>query len=230
LRQTRQPTADAICLAGTARLSALRRLQHLVQAVDVYGPAVDAKTPAAPSAWEFHLPSARLTLMLSPQPYRGFSGEGALLLALSQADQSDARTLAALLAWEAAIDTDAVAGETGLSAPRVERALQVLATSGQVGFDLHERQHFHRVLPFVESRLQQNYPRLDAARELVAAGAVLRGDDALRWRVQGSTQTHVVRLDLDPPRCTCTYWIRHQGKRGPCKHVLAARLVADPAA
>ena len=25
--------------------------------------------------------------------------------------------------------------------------------------------------------------------------------------------------------CTCPWWGRHQGTRGPCRHVLAARMV-----
>jgi SWIM zinc finger len=29
-----------------------------------------------------------------------------------------------------------------------------------------------------------------------------------------------------PDRCTCPWWGKHQGNRGPCKHVLAARLAA----
>jgi uncharacterized Zn finger protein len=27
--------------------------------------------------------------------------------------------------------------------------------------------------------------------------------------------------------CTCPWWGKHQGTRGPCKHVLAARIAAS---
>lgn len=223
LRQTRQAGADAICLAGSARLAAVRRVLHLVQSVRVYGPPVQADTQAAPSAWEFHLPGARLTLMLSPQPWRGFSGEGALLEALSQADRDDALTLGALLAWESAVDQAGLGAETGYDGERIRRSLQVLATSGHLGFDHAEEQHFHRQLPFVGERLHTNYPRLEAARLLLASGAV--SPDGERFKVQGSEQPRWVTLDdAAVPRCTCTYWSRHQGTRGPCKHVLAAQM------
>lgn len=39
---------------------------------------------------------------------------------------------------------------------------------------------------------------------------------------------HALRLGHD--RCTCPWFAKHQGSRGPCKHVLAARLVSGPVA
>jgi hypothetical protein len=222
LRQTSRPQAGAISLAGTARLSALKRLQHLVLSVRVYGPPVQADTPAAVSAWEFELPGARLTLMVSPQPYRGFSGEGAVLHALSQASADDGATLGAMLAWEASIDQAALAHETGLGAERIHQALQVLATSGHVGYDLHEQAYFHRQLPFVETRLETNYPRLAAARALLASGAVEPEGALIRVATDGHHQW--VGFDGGKPRCTCHFWAKYKDSRGPCKHILAAQL------
>jgi SWIM zinc finger len=227
LRQTGKPHADAISLAGSARLSAVKRLQHLVQTVRIYGPKVDADSKGAISAWEFFLPGARLVLMLSPEPWRGFSGEGALLHALSRADTDDAHTINSLLAWEAAIDQAALVQETGLPAERVHHGLQVLATSGHVGFDLHEQSYFHRQLPFIESRLEENYPRLRAARELIEAKAVV--PDGERLRVRSDDHYHWVSFADGVPRCTCYFWSKYKGSRGPCKHILAAQLYVDAA-
>ena len=227
LRQTARPSAEAVSLAGSARLSAVRRLQHLVTAVRVYGPPVSAETDAAISGWEFFLPGGRLTLMLSPEPYRGFSGEGAVLRALSQADTNVGVTLGALLAWDASIDMQALAREMELPVERVAEGLHVLATAGQVGFDLHEGRYFHRQLPFVAARLEANYPRLVAARALVAAGAVRPHGTHLQ--VMSDERIYFVSLDETPPRCSCPFWVKHRGGRGPCKHVLAAQIHRDGA-
>ncbi len=225
LRQTSKPQPDAISLAGSARLSAVKRLQHLVQSVRVHGPAVDCGTPAAISSWEFQLPGARLTLMLSPEPYRGFSGEGAVLHALGRASSHDAATLSDLLAWEPVIDQASLAQETGLAADRVHQALQVLATSGHVGFDLHEQAYFHRQLPFNESRIEKNYPRLVAAKALLAAGAVT--NDLGHLRVASGDHSHWVGFESGKPRCTCYFWSKYKDSRGPCKHILAAQLFLE---
>ena len=42
--------------------------------------------------------------------------------------------------------------------------------------------------------------------------------------VQGTEVEHRVRLRPEGDTCTCPWYGKHQGDRGPCKHVLAARL------
>jgi hypothetical protein len=222
LRQTSRPQPGAVALPGTARLAAIKRLQHLVQRVRVYGPDVTASTQGAIGVWEFELPGARLSLMLSPEPYRGFSGEGAVIAALSQARSDDAQTLASLLAWEPAIDPVSLAAEAQLPHERVTHALSMLATSGQVGFDLHEQRYFHRQLPFGEDRVRRNYPRLEAAKALLDQGAVRSDGDA--HEVRGDHGVYWVRPHQGRLQCTCVFEAKYQGSRGPCKHALAVQL------
>jgi len=58
--------------------------------------------------------------------------------------------------------------------------------------------------------------------ESAAAGAVaLSGGEA---HVTSGAKAYAVRLD--PPRCSCPWWSKHPGDRGPCKHLLAVQLVA----
>lgn len=65
------------------------------------------------------------------------------------------------------------------------------------------------------------HPRLASARDLVASGAVIAfAGGAI---VRTADAEHRVVLGL-PDRCTCPWWGKHQGTRGPCKHVLAARI------
>jgi uncharacterized Zn finger protein len=42
-------------------------------------------------------------------------------------------------------------------------------------------------------------------------------------RVEGSGVRHTVILEGEKARCTCTWFAKHQGERGLCKHVLAVK-------
>lgn len=208
----------SVRLAGTSRASALRRVARLVTSLDLWAHDSGA------SAWSVTLPGARLTLVVSPEPYRGFSGEGGLLESLATASDDDAARVLEHLAWQPAIDAGALAADTGLAAARVHGALTLLAGSGRVGFDLAEEAHFHRELPFDAEQVARENPRLVAARALLAAGQVAAAEG--RWRVAGSDRTHWVDL-AGEGSCTCPWWSQHRLERGPCKHLLAARLAAD---
>ena len=178
----------------------------------------------APSAWELDLGSARFTLTLSPEKYRGFSGEGALLGLLADDDvAADAALLTESLDWGPRIDAHCVAASLGMTPERVVAALGYLAASGRVGYDLADETFFHRELPFGRA-LEAMHPRLVSARELIAAGAVTVADTGAI--VRSGESEHRVTFAAPADRCTCPWWGKHQGSRGPCKHVLAARLAA----
>jgi hypothetical protein len=175
------------------------------------------------------LPGGRFTLGLSPEKARGFSGEGAVLHALSGAQVGeDADTVATLLSFEPRIDIPALAGEIGIGADRVKAALSLLASSGQVGYDLAAGAYFHRPLPVRADALDALHPRLADARALRARGAVTRLASNTA-RVRSGDVDYDVRLAADPAddQCTCPWWAKYKGTRGPCKHVLAVRMADD---
>ncbi|MDK1472608.1 SWIM zinc finger family protein [Streptomyces sp. 549] len=240
LRPTTRPVPGAVCLPGPARLGVLHRVLRHVTGLRVYGPPVAAGGAAfgsgadggpVASAWEVSLPGMRLTLMLSPQAARGFSGEGAVLEHLAtgtavEAEEAatDAELTAALLAWDPRIDPADLADRSGLPRDRVRAALTRLGTAGRVGYDTAEAAYFHRELPYDADRVERHNPRLRSARALLEAGAVtLDGDLAT---VRSEDRVHHVRREADGRRthCTCPWWAEHRGGRGPCKHVLAVGL------
>lgn len=98
-----------------------------------------------------------------------------------------------------------------------------LAAQGALGYDVAEGRFFARTLPFATDVLRSN-PRLARARRLLDRGAVRRDGD--RLLVRGSGTQHVVELAAGGgvDRCTCTWFADHLESRGPCAHVLAARL------
>jgi hypothetical protein len=101
-----------------------------------------------------------------------------------------------------------------------------LAAMGLLGFDTNENSFFYRQLPFKLSRMLSLHPRVKDAEKLLAENKVtVISNDGNRVdaRVEGSGVTHTVLLDETGERCTCTWYSRHQGERGPCKHVLAVK-------
>ncbi|MFC9328047.1 SWIM zinc finger family protein [Kitasatospora sp. NPDC057015] len=229
LRPTSRPVPGAVCLPGPERLVALQRVLRHARALRVYGPA--GVRDASAAAWEVVLPGMRLTLTLSPDASRGFSGEGAVLGALADGDERDTDRIAELLAWEPRIEPADLAEQSGLPVARVRAALTRLGTAGQIGYDTAEAAYFHRQLPYDSGRAEAHNPRLRAARALAAAGAVRLEPGGTLATV--TVDDHLQRVRTDErgrASCTCLWWARYRGGRGPCKHVLAVGLARAAAA
>jgi hypothetical protein len=120
LRLTTQPTAGAVCVAGPERLENLAPLLRFASALRVYGPVAGPGSAPSPSVWELVLRDARLSVTLSPDLSRGFSGEGGVLDALAADDTADdADLVSAALAWEPRVEVDVLADRCGLTPERV---------------------------------------------------------------------------------------------------------------
>ncbi|TDD67719.1 SWIM zinc finger family protein [Actinomadura rubrisoli] len=223
MRIASRPAAGAVCLADPNRLRTMLPLLRFARALRAYGPPTPSGQVS--SVWELELPGMRYVLTLSPQHSRGFSGEGAVLedLATDQA-AADADLVGALLSFEPRVDPDLLSERSGLDLSRTKAALTQLGTSGRVGFDAAEAAFFHRELPYDPARVANLNPRLRSARALVEDGAVrfLDQDTAI---VTSNGSDRRVRYDGGRVTCTCPWWFDHRGERGPCKHVLAAKIV-----
>jgi hypothetical protein len=224
LRVTSRPVPGAVCLAGPDRLRTMLPLLRFARALRVYGPPVAPGGGPVSSVWELELPGMRYVLTLSPQHSRGFSGEGAVLEDIATDEAAgDADLLGALLSFEPRVEPHLLAERSGIGLARTRAALTQLGTSGRVGFDAAEAAFFHRELPYDPARVAGLNPRLRSARALVEDGAVrfTPGGTAIVSTAGGERE---VRFDGDRAACTCPWWFDHRGERGPCKHVLAARI------
>ena len=122
--------------------------------------------------------------------------------------------------------------KSDIPAGDVRNALAALGARGLVGFDLSEATYFHRELPFDMSLVEKLQPRLANARKLITGGKVRLGKQSnseTEVFVAGSGVEHRVRLHVDDARCTCPWFAKHGSTRGPCKHILAARILLEEA-
>ncbi|QHS59377.1 SWIM zinc finger family protein [Chitinophaga agri] len=213
---------QAVCVGGVHRLRLIELLLPLADQLRVYAhPAMQATT------WQLYFGSICFTLSLSREASRGFSGEGAVLDALI-ADVPDA--------WIEAVDKYSYTNQTfnptmlavneNIPFPVADNVTAKLAAMGLLGFDTDENSFFYRRLPFKLNRILSLHPRMKDAEKLVSEKkVVIISNDGLKVdaRVEGSGVTHTVLLDEKQERCTCTWYSRHQGDRGPCKHVSAVK-------
>lgn len=209
---------DSVRISDTRRLRVLETLLPLTRQVTVF---TDGHQQA--SAWLLELQGARLTLAMSAEPWRAFSGEGQALKSLIQmSNHPGLSSLRAQLHWQPRLRATELVHRLQLSNDLVQQGLHALGASGLLGFDLAEACYFHRVLPFDLSALGEMHPRLVAAHQLLASGQVrLISRTPVHASVGEGDVPHTVREHDGQWRCTCPWYAKHQGERGPCKHVLA---------
>jgi hypothetical protein len=179
------------------------------------------------TTWQLYFGPLRFSLSLSRDSWRGFSGEGAALEDLLEdipqqwIDLTDKYSYAnqefnpTLFAIEEGVDMQKLSGITSR-----------LSAMGLLGFDLDDNRFFYRQLPYKLNRILSLNPRLKDAEKLVEEGKVeilLQHHDRIEARVQGSDVHHTVIINGEQQRCTCTWFARHQGERGVCKHLLAVK-------
>lgn len=216
-RTSTRALPGSIPLPGASRLRGCDRVVRHASRMTVY------VSENGTTAWLFDVSGGRLTLVVSPDPFRGFSGEGTLLTLLTRPDAEErGRVLLEELGWTALVDPGHLSARTGLDDGQVAAGLAWLAASGRLGYDLAEHAWFHRELPIDSEKVLRRNPRLAAARALAADGGVEAVPGRAQWRVLGGHgQTYDVTPNNLRLRCSCTWEVEHAGGRGPCKHVLA---------
>ena len=219
----RRTTAEAVYVSGLHRLSALKRVMTNIIGVTFYMPANDEP---GQFMMEAELPGTRLTLSLTAEAWHGYSGEGSLLKSLAKQDVlEDAEAISSMLEFDAVIDEAKMADKWKMSRDRVQTALALLAVSGKLGYDAHDAAWFHRELPDDPSRVLKDNPRLTAARKLMDG---LKNTGENQWLVPSNGTEYLVGFNPEQgaqnARCTCTWYLNHQNRRGPCKHILAVQL------
>jgi hypothetical protein len=214
--------ANAICVGGIHRLKLLEPLLPLADELKIFThPDMQSTT------WQLYFGSVRFSLTLSREAWRGFSGEGAALESLL-AEVPD-HLVAAIDKYgyvNQEFNATLLAVKEHISFEQVDQLTGRLAAMGLLGYDLDENSYFYRRLPFKLSRILSLNPRMKDAEQLLADDKVVIISDAagkVEARVAGTGITHTVILEKEHARCTCTWYAKHQGQRGSCKHILAVK-------
>ncbi|MEZ6042928.1 MAG: SWIM zinc finger family protein [Planctomycetaceae bacterium] len=226
IRLASRALPGSVQLEGADRVRAMEPLAPYTRQLKIW-----YDEAAGTSGWQLQLESGRMFILVSPELNRGFSGEGQMLSRLAAGQWETAMpAVADSLNWQSQIDVASVCRFSRSSEAEIEAALAVLGARGIVGFDVTSGKYFHRVLPFDIEEVDKQQPRLMAARNLVESNSVRlfeQTSDGPNFQVPGSDTQHFVRLRDSGDRCTCQWFLRYQGQRGPCKHILAARITCD---
>ncbi|MFC1849495.1 SWIM zinc finger family protein [candidate division CSSED10-310 bacterium] len=218
-----KPRDSGIRVGGLERLRVLERFAAQAETLNIYA---DETTGA--TGWELVFDDCRFHLVLSPEVWRGFSGEGQALESLGNKKWQNALpAIRAQLNWQSVIDICDIAARADVARNIAEDTLSVLGVQGLVGYDLGESAYFHRQLPFDLSNVDMTQPRLRSARKLVdtqKVGIISQTENEIVATVQSIDVQHRVRISSDQTKCTCPWYAKHRSNRGPCKHILSVQL------
>ncbi|ULT23215.1 SWIM zinc finger family protein [Sphingobacterium sp. E70] len=216
-------SADAVQIGGIQRLRLLESLLPYVDLMRVYQAAGGECVCVVADFGKM-----RMTLALSPDNYRGFSGEGNVLENMVQeVPQEWIYGLNSLLKSNELFNPTLLSIEHDIAFDTMDSLTASLSSIGLLGYDMHEAKHYYRRLPFKTERILSLNPRLKNAKKLLQTDSVQiirREGRILEARVEGSGVQHTVLIEGEQARCTCNWYTNHQGKRGVCKHVLAVKM------
>lgn len=214
---------DAARIGGIHRLRLLEGVLPILDKLYIYESS-DKQTCAV--VCEFG--TMQLLMAFSPDAYRGFSGEGKVLDSITETLPMEyVHAVNSLLKSNEIFDPTMISIETDIDFGTMENITAGLSSIGLLGYDVTERSHFYRQLPFKTERIMSMNPRLKNARTLIANDDVAfinRSSNAVEAMVKGTDVTHKVIIEGGSARCTCKWFTDYQGKRGICKHILAVKL------
>ncbi len=225
-------------LWGRRRLMALARLLPLAEKVEVlvFGSGL-------PSIWIVHMREMRFVLGLSGWTANDWTRGSNLdtFFAGFEAPAGAADALARYLEVARAAKLDELDRQLAVPRKQTLGALHQLAKRGQVVYDYASRLYRWRPLMPValsETLLGPENPELEAAKAILAADDVkiVRDQPLDRGRrmyagVAGNVECEGI-VDLDGvfgnAKCSCSHFYKNRLRQGPCRHLLALRMLAMP--
>ncbi|MDR6460740.1 hypothetical protein J2786_003874 [Chryseobacterium vietnamense] len=219
-------SVDSVCVGGLHRLRLLEPILPYIDSMQVFPHANMQST-----TWQLYMGNIRFTFSLSRECWRGFSGEGAMLDNLiSDVPDEWVDALDKYAYTNQSFNPGRLAREENISLSKIENITCRLAAMGLLGYDLDDREFFYRRLPFKLSRIIGLNPRIKNAEKLIEDGKVEilnNNKERTEARVKGTDVNHTVIIEEEKERCTCEWFSKYQGERGPCKHVLAVKRLVN---
>lgn len=214
---------ESICIGGIHRLKLISSIIPLIEKLSFYRHPLEH---CCSMVLSFN--HIQFTFVLSRNHWRGFSGEGALLDSLIEDLPEDLLTVFDNYSFSnQAFGNLNVCLDNNLNFSNVKKLTAGLGAMGLLGYDLEQNHFFYRRLPFKLSRILSLNPRLKGAEKLIKEKKIelLKNENGeIEAMVEGSQgYSHFVKLDSKSEKCTCLWYSKNQGERGPCKHILATK-------
>lgn len=230
------PETAPVRVWGRNRLLVLERLLPIAESFDVY-----LLGTGLPSFWVARLGEMRFVLGLSGWTTNDWTRSSAIdLLGPPAAPSADAiDVVSARLQQSGAKTLEALAGETLLPLDVTAAACNHLARVGQVIYDLPSRCYrWRQVLDRAVGEADRggDHPELVGCQRILERGTVKLDGTRSQWQqpdgtlqVSGKSDGCAIQLTLDAEgrirdgSCVCRYYQAGQLRKGPCRHLLAAR-------
>lgn len=217
-------TNDSVRIGGVLRLRLLEGILSIVDKIYLYE-SPDKQTCTI--VCEFG--KMQLLMAFSPDSYRGFSGEGNVLETMTENLPIEwVYGLNSLLKSNEMFDPTMLSIENDIDFGTMDNLTSNLSSMGLLGYDLSEKAHFYRRLPFKTERILSLNPRLKNAKKLIEnedIEIVERRTNYIEAKVKGTGVLHKIIIDNNSQKCTCDWFTAYQGKRGICKHILAVKMM-----
>jgi hypothetical protein len=227
---------EVIRIWGRQRLLSLARVLPLANSVDVY-----LLGTGLPSFWVVQMGEMQLTLGLSGWTTNDWTRGSALdLLAPPVAiGANDTASVAALLKTQRAATFAELQNAAGFTSELLTAALRHLTQTGQAIFDLpHQVYRWRQIMaqPLGEAEMGTPNPEAIAARDLLIRKRVIIesrlgapvGGIVFAGKADGKPVEVLVDADgrIKRGRCLCGYHQKAGLRMGPCRHLLALRMLA----
>ena len=217
-------TSDSVRIGGVHRLRLLEGILAIVDKIFIYESS-DKQTCAV--VCEFG--KMQLLMAFSPDSYRGFSGEGNVLETMTENLPIEwVYGLNSLLKSNETFDPTMLSIENDIDFGTMDNLTSNLSSMGLLGYDVTQKAHFYRRLPFKTERILSLNPRLKNAKKLIEnenIEIIKRSSNSIEALVKGTGVTHKVVIDEHTQKCTCDWFTAYQGKRGICKHILGVKMM-----
>ncbi|MUV04832.1 SWIM zinc finger family protein [Flavobacterium rakeshii] len=216
---------DGLRIGGVHRLRLLDGILPVVKKVYVYE-SENKET----CAFVCDFGKQQMLLAFSPDAYRGFSGEGKVLEAITEELPLEyIYGLNALLKSNETFTPSLLSIEHDIDFNTIENLTAGLSSMGLLGYDLTAGNHFYRQLPFKTDRILSMNPRLKNAKKIINNDEVTfikKEANIIEAYVKGTSVNHKVAIINNIPQCTCNWFTQYKGKRGICKHILAVKMMS----
>ncbi|WP_066804410.1 SWIM zinc finger family protein [Moraxella oblonga] len=229
-------TANSIQIGGIERLRLLEMLLPYIDEMVFYqnteNQNIDTTNNTNKSmALQIYIKNMRLTLALSPDNHRGFSGEGNILEKMThELPVEYIYALNSLLKSNEIFNPTLLSIEQGIYIGDMDSLTAHLSAIGMLGFDLYSNQHFYRRLPFKMENILSLNPRLKNAKKLISDENIKithHHANELLATVKSGEHLYTVSIKNNDYKCTCQWYAKYQTHRGLCKHILAVKMLGD---